>query len=94
MNECRIVYASGDRVCLEMDGVVVHAERAGGWIEARTSGSGGPMSGELFARSEKGAWVVAPTDADFHKVDDMFERASRILRERGEATRASAFKAV
>jgi hypothetical protein len=91
MNECRIVYASKDRVCIEMDGVVIHAEREGNWIEARTSGTGGPMSGDLFAKSEKGLWVVAPSDADYHRIDEMFAQASRILREREDAPAAPGY---
>lgn len=83
MNGIRIVYASADRVCLKRDDVVVSAERATGVLEARRSGSGGPMSGEVMARSTRGVWTAPPSDEDYWSIDEMFSAASRMLQEAG-----------
>jgi hypothetical protein len=91
MNEFKTIYASSDRVCLGVDGIIIHAERKGKWIEARTLGTGGPMSGDLIAKSENGLWVVSPSDPDFQKINDVFGAASRILRERSEAPTSPGF---
>lgn len=89
LTDHRVVYASRDHACLECDGVIVHARRAGNRIEARTLGPGGPMSGDAIARSDNGIWTIPPSDAEFRIIDEMFERASSLLREKASAERAS-----
>lgn len=81
MNEIRIVYSSGDRVCLAKGDVVVTAERNENSLEAHRVGTGGPMSGELLARSVNGLWETGPDEAVDVLVDEMFAMASRLLRE-------------
>ncbi|MCV9963774.1 hypothetical protein OIU34_18010 [Pararhizobium sp. BT-229] len=51
-----VVYSSRSRVVVVWKSMVMELEGSGasGWI--RTSGAGGPMSGELVATAEDGVW--------------------------------------
>lgn len=53
-----VIYESNSRVCGSCGSASFHIEKDAvqPWIEIRSSGTGGPRSGEVITRYENGVW--------------------------------------
>lgn len=78
-----IVYASARRVIGSTGAVVVHVELDKSseiaWIDVRSSGPGGPMSGARLARYLDGKWTENPTP----DLNDLVEKTLEDARLKG-----------